>query len=145
LCVLLLHFLAVLCLELEVGLVGGALVVAEEAAEVDLVERVPAGVVGGAAEGDVESAVGADQLEVDAVEVGADGVEVLPALLAAGEFHARLPVAEGAVLGGDLVVDDAVQDGGGCEAVSELDAVVLDFDCVGGGVPRSKRTRQVTW
>lgn len=61
------QFLLVLFLELNVCLVGGAFVIAEEPPQIDLVEGISVGVVGGAGEGGVEGAIGADKIEVHTV------------------------------------------------------------------------------
>lgn len=80
-----------------------------------------------AAETRLEGAVVANQLEVDAVEVGANGVEVLSTLLFAGELHAGFFEAEAAEVGVDFVFDNFGEDGLVGEGVSEFNFVVYNF------------------
>jgi hypothetical protein len=85
--------------------------------------------VSGTAEGDIESAEGASELKMYAIEIGADGVEVLSASRhPARKLHPRLPVAEGAVLRLQLILNYPAQDGVGSQALSELYPVVLDLN-----------------
>jgi hypothetical protein len=76
------------------------------------------------AEACLEGTVVANQLKVDAVEIGADGVEILSALLLAGELHASFFEAETAEVSVDFVVDHFRQDSLVSEGISEFYLVV---------------------
>ena len=122
------QFLGIFLLKLEVCLVGSALVVAEEATEVYLVEGISVGKVGGAGESGIERAIAPDQLELHAVEIAANWVKPLPAAFRTLEFHACCLETEGAVLGSDFVLCNFLDDGGVGEAVLELYAVIPDLN-----------------
>lgn len=123
---LFLQFLFVLLLELEVGLVGGAFVIAEEASQIDLIKGIPVRMVGSAGKGGVERAIGADEVEVHAVEVCADGVEVFAAIgEGTFELHAGLLLTKSTVFGHNLVVHYPLQDVVVNVPVFELDLVVF--------------------
>lgn len=81
----------------------------------------------GTGEGDLQGAVGADEGEVNPVEVGADGVEVGPAggTEIAGKFHACFPVAEGAIFPLDFVLDYLGEDCMRGQALSKFYPIVL--------------------
>jgi hypothetical protein len=123
--------LSVLLLELEVGLVGSALVVAEESPQVDLVERIPLGVVGRAGQGRAQRPIGADKFEMRAVEIGADGMKVFPTPWGGTlELHPRLLLTESAVPCRNLIVHNLLEDGLVGKSTLKLDLVVLDLDYI---------------
>lgn len=69
------------------------------------------GVMGGACKADVEDTISADQFEMDAIEVGADGVKPLIASHSAGEFHTRLFQAKDAQSSLGFILDHPTEDG----------------------------------
>jgi hypothetical protein len=106
---------------------------------------VPVWMVGGAEEANIEDTIASDQFEVHAVEVCANGVKPLATSHSAGEFHARLLQAEGAQSRFSFVFDYPTEYGGVGDIILKLDTIILDLDCIGRVLPKSKRTRQVTW
>ena len=94
----------------------------------------------------LEGSVVSFEVEDDAIEVGADGVVAIFAPIpTAFKLHPGFFEADAAVAGVDLIFYNAFQNGAVAYSDLEVDLIVFNLDCIDPKVPKSKRTKHVTW